>query len=80
MKGLPLEVTMECLALREQRTDIDLVADVTEAQLHKVYSQCDYILLHLIFHEGNGENFSIANSAYNIIPSQLCELSRWLSY
>ena len=38
MKGLPLEVTMECLALREQRTDIDLVADVTEAQLHKVQS------------------------------------------
>ena len=28
---------MECLAVREQRADIDLVADVTESQLKKVH-------------------------------------------
>ena len=40
MKGLPQEVVMECLALREQRSNIDLVADVTESQLQKV---CAYL-------------------------------------
>ena len=27
---------MECLSIREQRSNIDLVADVTEAELKKV--------------------------------------------
>lgn len=36
LKGLPLDVVIECLALREQRTDIDLVSDVVENELQKV--------------------------------------------
>ena len=35
-KGLPLEVVIECMALREQRTGIDLVADAAEDELQKV--------------------------------------------
>jgi hypothetical protein len=35
VKRLPQEVVMECLAIREQRSNIDLVADVTESQLNK---------------------------------------------
>ena len=37
VKRLPHEVVMECLALREQRSNIDLVADVTEFELKKVH-------------------------------------------
>ena len=37
VKKIPHEVVIECLALREQRSNIDLVADVTESQLRKVY-------------------------------------------
>ena len=36
-KKMPQEVVMECLAIREQRSNIDLVADVTEAELKKVF-------------------------------------------
>ena len=36
VKSSPQEVVIECLALREQCSDIDLVADVTESQLKKV--------------------------------------------
>ena len=36
VKRIPQEVVMECLAIREQRSGIDLVADVTESQLKKV--------------------------------------------
>ena len=45
MKGLPQEVVMECLALREQRSNIDLVADVTESQLQKV---CAYLRMYIV--------------------------------
>jgi tektin-2 len=34
-KKMPQEVVMECLAIREQRANIDLVADVTESELQK---------------------------------------------
>ena len=43
MKKIPHEVIIECLALREQRSNIDLVADVTESQLNKVYVHIAYI-------------------------------------
>lgn len=35
-KSLPLDVVLECLALREQRVSIDLVRDEVEAELQKV--------------------------------------------
>ena len=35
-KKLPQEIVMECLGIREQRSNIDLVADVTESELRKV--------------------------------------------
>ena len=36
-KMVPLEVALECLALREERVSIDLVRDEVEGQLHKVW-------------------------------------------
>ena len=47
VKTLPQEVVMECLALREQRSNIDLVADVTESELKKVHT-CAHV--HMIIH------------------------------
>ena len=44
VKRSPQEVVIECLALREQRSDIDLVADVTESQLKKVLLLCMLIV------------------------------------
>ena len=35
-KKLPLDITIECLMLRENRLSIDLVRDEVEEQLHKV--------------------------------------------
>ena len=35
-KKVPLDLTLECLMLRENRQNIDLVRDEVEAQLHKV--------------------------------------------
>lgn len=35
-KKVPLDITLECLMLRENRQSIDLVRDEVEAQLHKV--------------------------------------------
>ena len=35
-KKVPLDITLECLMLRENRQNIDLVRDEVEAQLHKV--------------------------------------------
>ena len=36
-KTMPQQIVMECLGIREQRSNIDLVADVTESELKKVY-------------------------------------------
>ena len=35
-KKVPFDITLECLMLRENRQNIDLVRDEVEAQLHKV--------------------------------------------
>ena len=35
-KKIPQEIVMECLGIREQRFNIDLVADVTESELEQV--------------------------------------------
>jgi hypothetical protein len=35
-KKMPQEIVMECLGIREQRFNIDLVTDVTESELEKV--------------------------------------------
>lgn len=35
-KKVPLDITLECLMLRENRRNIDLVRDEVEGQLHKV--------------------------------------------
>ena len=36
VKMLPMDVVLECLALREQRVSVDLVRDEVEAELNKV--------------------------------------------
>ena len=36
VKILPMDVVLECLALREQRVSVDLVRDEVEAELNKV--------------------------------------------
>ena len=36
MFQMPLEITIECLMMRENRIGIDLVRDLVEEQLHKV--------------------------------------------
>ena len=36
MFQMPLETTIECLMMRENRVGIDLVRDLVEEQLHKV--------------------------------------------
>ena len=46
LKGLPLDVVIECLALREQRTDIDLVSDVVENELQKVIEDWTWVHIH----------------------------------
>lgn len=35
VKILPMDVALECLALREQRVSVDLVRDEVEAELNK---------------------------------------------
>jgi len=36
VKALPMDVVLECLALREQRVSVDMVRDEVEAELNKV--------------------------------------------
>ena len=43
-KKVPLDITLECLMLRENRQSIDLVRDEVEAQLHKVRKQSELSL------------------------------------
>ena len=36
VKALPMDVVLDCLALREQRVSVDVVRDEVEAELNKV--------------------------------------------
>lgn len=42
-KKVPLDITLECLMLRENRQNIDLVRDEVEAQLHKVMTKLNFL-------------------------------------
>ncbi|CAI8024828.1 Tektin-B1, partial [Geodia barretti] len=54
-KMMPQEIVMECLGIREQRFNIDLVADVTESELEK---ELDVIVsLQMALHQKVNEAF-----------------------
>ena len=48
-KKVPLDITLECLMLRESRQSIDLVRDEVEGQLHKVRKQSELSLTDVFF-------------------------------
>ncbi len=55
-KNMPLEVVLECLAIREHRVSIDLVKDEVETELQKAsaillgHARITYRLIILILH------------------------------